>query len=67
MIKEARRQSLIKKSRAIKKSETTLKRQREELVSELVEANEQEGSSLGELAKLIGVSRQRVFQLVKTK
>jgi DNA-directed RNA polymerase specialized sigma subunit len=67
MIREARRQSLIRKSRQIKKTETTLSRLREELVTELKEANEVEKSSLGELGKLIGISRQRVFQLVKNK
>ncbi len=67
MIREARRNALIKQSRAIRKTETTLKRQREELVVNLKEANEQDGSSLGELGKLIGISRQRVFQLVKDK
>jgi protein subunit release factor B len=65
MIREARRQSLIRKTRQIKKAETTLQRLRSELVAELKEANEQDKSSLQELGKLIGLSRQRIFQLVK--
>jgi predicted XRE-type DNA-binding protein len=65
MIREARRQTLIKKNRQIKKAETTLRNLRAELVTELKEANEQDKSSLGELANLIGISRQRVWQLVK--
>lgn len=67
MIREARRQSLIRKTRQIKKTETLLGRLREELAAELKEANEVEKSSLGELGKLVGLSRQRVFQLVKGK
>lgn len=67
MIREARRQSLIRKTRQIKKTETLLGRLREELTAELKEANEVEKSSLGELGKLVGLSRQRVFQLVKGK
>lgn len=65
MIREARRNTLIRKQRQIKKAETTLSRLRAELVVELKEANEQDKSSLQELGKLIGLSRQRVFQLVK--
>lgn len=65
MIREARRNTLIRKQRQIKKAETTLARLRSELVVELKEANEQDKSSLQELGRLIGLSRQRVFQLVK--
>lgn len=67
MIREARRQTLIRKNRQVKKAETTLKRLREELVTELKDANEVDKSSLQELGRLIGLSRQRVFQLVKEK
>lgn len=65
MIREARRRTLVAKTRQIKKAETTLQRLRSELVVELKEANEKDKSSLQELGKLIGLSRQRIFQLVK--
>jgi endonuclease III-like uncharacterized protein len=67
MIREARRQTLIRKNRQVKKAETTLKNLREELVAELKAANEVDKSSLQELGALIGLSRQRLWQLVNNK
>lgn len=66
MIEQSRLRDLRRVIRAYRRAETRLETLRSELLRELLEAHEaRPGASLQELGDLMGVSRQRIHQLVE--
>ena len=65
MITPERKSTIRRLSRAIAKKNAEIEQLRDKLADELREANERDKSTLDELGRLVGVSRQRIHQLVK--
>lgn len=64
MIKEARRESILNKLRAMRRNKTIYENSRLSFIEELKAANLESASHL-ELSKLVGISRQRITQLIQ--
>jgi len=64
MIKEQRRISLLKKHTEVRRAETRLDNARKAFREELDAANKNDKSSYQELGAVVGLSRQRIHQLV---
>lgn len=64
MIREERRRAITRQMRKVKMAQTVLDNAQEDLVVELKGAHIDDKSSYGELGKVLGLSRQRVHQLV---
>lgn len=67
MIKEQRRLSLLRKRTELKKAETRLETAREAFAEELLQASREDKSSYQELGRIVGLSRQRIHQLIGGK
>ena len=64
MIKEQRRLSLLKRRTELKKAETRLDNARQAFSDELLQASRVDKSSYQELGRIVGLSRQRIHQLI---
>lgn len=64
MIKENRRVSLLKKHAELKRAETRLDNARRGFRQELEAASREDKSSYAELGTIVGLSRQRIHQLI---
>ena len=67
MIKESRRVSLLKKLAELKRAETRLDNARKSFRDELTDASREDKSSYQELGGIVGLSRQRIHQLIGGK
>lgn len=64
MIKEQRRISLLKRHAEVRKAETRLDNARKSFRDELLVASREDKSSYQELGGIVGLSRQRIHQLI---
>ncbi len=67
MIKEERRRSLLKKQAEMRRAETRLDTARKNFRDELESASRDDKSSYQELGAIVGLSRQRIHQLIGGK
>lgn len=67
VIKEQRRLSLLRKRTELKKAETRLENARRDFADELLLASREDKSSYQELGRVVGLSRQRIHQLIGGK
>lgn len=67
MIREQRRLSLLRKRTELKKAETRLENARKDFADELLLASREDKSSYQELGRIVGLSRQRIHQLIGGK
>ena len=67
MIKEQRRLSLLRKRTQLKKAETRLENAKQSFREELFRASREDKSSYQELGNIVGLSRQRIHQLIGGK
>ena len=67
MITEYRRRSLLKKQAELKRAETRLETARRNFRDELESASREDKSSYQELGSIVGLSRQRIHQLIGSK
>jgi hypothetical protein len=64
MVKEPRRISLLKRHAELKRAETRLDNARKMFREELEQASREDKSSYAELGGIVGLSRQRIHQLI---
>ncbi len=67
MIREPRRLSLIKRHTEVKRAETRLETARRALKEEIYAASREDKTSYQEIGTILGLSRQRIHQLIGGK